>query len=388
MPNPTLYDNFSQVRQYIDQNQVDLSSYVSKSELEGMSYITNTALENMSYATTTYVVDYVAEHGSSTTIDENLIPKETNTYTLGDSNYKYSTAYAYNYWTGYKTKIHSSSNYNMVFTINTNNRYQLDSSAFVHYDNSTTSSLGTSSKPWGITYTNSLYLSGTNVNTLFPTYAYVVDYVAEHGGGGGGSTVPPAFVPYTYNGFTSYISTYTYNATSSPYLDGSLALNKGNGLVLGGKHAMICGEFTIANGQNSYACADNSVALGNTAHTYGWSSLAIGRNVTTWNYGEVALGTGNFSSSFSYTYTGHSAVGVSNRKYETIFSIGNGGNTASYTTGFNSIEVRANNQLFAYGIGNYNGSNASDDTTYSIQYILNNTFSYNTVTGELTINTY
>ena len=54
MPNPTLYDNFSQVKQYIDQNQVDLSSYVTKSELS-----------DCSYATQSYVVDYVAEHGGS-----------------------------------------------------------------------------------------------------------------------------------------------------------------------------------------------------------------------------------------------------------------------------------------------------------------------------------
>ena len=256
---PTLYDNFSQVRQYMDQEKPDLSSYVSNSELESMSY-----------ATTTYVADYVAEHG------------------------------------------------------------------------------------------------------------------------GGGSTVLPAFVPYTYNGFTSYISTYTYNATSSPYLDGSLALNKGNGLVLGGKNAQVVGEYTIANGENAYACADNSVALGRNASTFGWSSLAIGRNVTTWNYAEVALGLGNFSSSSSYTYTGHGNLepGHANAYKETVFSIGGAGMNVTYNSGWNRIEIRANNDIYIYGVGNYDGRNASDSTTYSLQYILNHTFSYNSATGELTINTF
>lgn len=255
---PTLYDNLSQVRQYIDQEKPDLSSYVSNSELESMSY-----------ATTTYVADYVAEHG------------------------------------------------------------------------------------------------------------------------GGGSTVSPAFVPYTYNGFTSYISTYTYN-TSSPYLDGSLALNKGNGLVLGGLGAAVVGEFTIANGQNAYACADNSVALGKNTSTFGWSSFACGRNVTTWNYGEVALGIGNFSSSATYTYTGHGNFNPSNENSskETVFSIGAGEWNATYNTGWNRIEIRANNDIYTYGVGNYDGRNASDSTTYSLQYILNHTFSYNSATGELTINTF
>ena len=41
MPNQTLYDNFSQVRQYIDQEKPDLSSYVTKTELSNCGYLTS-----------------------------------------------------------------------------------------------------------------------------------------------------------------------------------------------------------------------------------------------------------------------------------------------------------------------------------------------------------
>ena len=69
---PTLYDNFSQVKQYIDQEIPDLSSYVSKSELANCGYLTSVPseyitqqeLSDNSYATTTYVSDnYLSLHG-------------------------------------------------------------------------------------------------------------------------------------------------------------------------------------------------------------------------------------------------------------------------------------------------------------------------------------
>ena len=358
---PTLYDNFSQVRQYMDQEKPDLSSYVSNSELESMSY-----------ATTTYVADYVAEHGGggSTVIDENIIPKETNTYTLGDSTYLYAATYTSRVKVGNNSQMYND-NGGITFSINNNSGVRIGSSA-IYPKTSGAFSLGSSSNNFGSTYINDLYLNGTNIEDIFV------------------SKTDAAFIPYTYNGFTSYISTYTYNASGSLYLDGSLALAKGNGIVLGGLDARISGEFTIANGRNAYACADNSVALGSTAHTYGWSSFACGRNVTTWNFGEIALGLGNFSSSSSYTFTGHGNLNPSheNSYKETVFSIGGGGINATYFTGWNRIEIRANNDIYTYGVGNYNGSNASDSTTYSLQYILNHTFSYNSTTGELTINTF
>lgn len=91
---PTLYDNFSQVKQYIDQEIPDLTSYVTKTELAACSYVTSSDLP---------------------VIDESIIPKETDTYTLGDSSHYYSTAYISNIynliWTGTSTEYAALSDY-------------------------------------------------------------------------------------------------------------------------------------------------------------------------------------------------------------------------------------------------------------------------------------
>lgn len=150
--------------------------------------------------------------------DGHWIPGYNNSYNIGSDSYRVSSTYAYNtytseatysnnYWTGYNTNIHSSSNYDMVFTVNTS-RYQLTNNSFVHLDNSTTSSLGISSKPWAYTYTNNLYLNGSDINTIFPTYAYV----AEHGGGGS-TVIDENIVPKETATYTLGNSTYQYAAT-------------------------------------------------------------------------------------------------------------------------------------------------------------------------------
>lgn len=97
MPNPTLYDNFSQVRQYIDEHSggsQDLSAYVSKTELSNCGYITTGDVSAMGYITSSDLP----------VIDESILPKTTNTYTLGNSNHLYSATYTSNL---YANTIHN-----------------------------------------------------------------------------------------------------------------------------------------------------------------------------------------------------------------------------------------------------------------------------------------
>ena len=237
MPNPTLYDNFNQVRQYIDQNQVDLSSYVSKSELEGMSYATTSDLSSYiltpniygstpgpyklyaaglsantqykhiypnnysysnfasldsnawmskntvknyvegriaeiesTYATQTYVADYVAEHGGgggSTVIDENIIPKETATYTLGDASHIYSNTYSRGVYLGTGIRMFSessASSNDMAISLGGVSYYYMNSNRFAPNgaENDNKLSLGTSDRRWLNIYTSNLYLNDNN----------------------------------------------------------------------------------------------------------------------------------------------------------------------------------------------------------------------------------
>ena len=159
--------------------------------------------------------------------------------------------------------------------------------------------------------------------------------------------------------------------------------------------AHIWGENTIASGDGAYACADNSIAFGRNTYTYGWSSFGMGRMCTTYNFGEFACGGANFSSSSSYT-SAHGSYGPLHTysALETVFSVGIGviqANGLQYPDrqyARNAIEARWNGDFYVKGIGNYNGQNGSDASTYSLQHIINNMFSYDTATGTLTITTF
>jgi len=73
---PTLYDNFSQVKQYIDQEIPDLTSYVTKTELANCSYltsipseyITQQELSTNSYTTKTTVNNIFSFDSSTNTL--------------------------------------------------------------------------------------------------------------------------------------------------------------------------------------------------------------------------------------------------------------------------------------------------------------------------------
>lgn len=128
---PTLYDNFNQVRQFIDENN---SSYVSKSELASASYVTTSQLP---------------------VIDESIVPKEDNTYTLGNSSYFYNTSYLTNLYLNSGTKIYADE-YFLNIRVNGNTATKLSSVSFRPWtDNGLT--LGASTNRWSTTYTSNLY---------------------------------------------------------------------------------------------------------------------------------------------------------------------------------------------------------------------------------------
>lgn len=157
MPNQTLYDNFSQVRQYIDQEKPDLSSYVTKTELSNCSYVTSSDLP---------------------VIDESIVPKENNTYTLGDNSHIYSTSYITNMWLNGTNKFSNRNSNQVNIMLNNAWRYVFHINNFSPaHDNAI--SLGESSARWKSTYTTNLYAD--NIHNLIWTgtsteYAALSDY--------------------------------------------------------------------------------------------------------------------------------------------------------------------------------------------------------------------
>ena len=172
----------------------DLSSYVSYSYLESKHYLdsipntyatyeaisdmgyftsipndypTYAAISEMSYATQSYVVDYVAEHGGggSTVIDENIIPKENNTYTLGDASHYYSNTYTNKLWFNSGNAIYNDNTYQIVLKLNNSDKYVFRTE-YIRPISNNGSSLGTSSFKFSTTYTSDLYLGNSNIKNL------------------------------------------------------------------------------------------------------------------------------------------------------------------------------------------------------------------------------
>ena len=140
--------------------------------LENAGYVTQTSLSSNSYASTSYVIDKFNEiTGQITATDKDIIPSESNTYTLGNSTHRYSNTYSYNYRFGYSTFITSGSDYGIQMSINGAVRYQWNMYEFTqtNSNNRNQCSLGTASQPWAYTYTNYLILNGQNAYTLFVT---------------------------------------------------------------------------------------------------------------------------------------------------------------------------------------------------------------------------
>jgi len=223
---------------------VDTSSYVTYTYLESKEYLTEIPNTYATYAA-------ISEMGYITSndlpvINKNIIPKENNIYTLGDASYQYAATYtnrsylgehylnrdsasaitmningtnrfrfaaqrfnpydnnycdlgaadyrwantySTKYYTGYNCDIHSNSNYNIYFDINGSEKFVINSLQFNFLDNNNRadSSLGTSSQPWGATYTQNLYLNGTNIEDRFTNliwtgtsaeYALLPDYTS------------------------------------------------------------------------------------------------------------------------------------------------------------------------------------------------------------------
>ena len=259
---PTLYDNFSQVRQYIDQGKPDLASYVTKTELANCGYltsipseyITQQELSTNSYATTTYVSNnYLSLHGdrlmdgtlilgnavpvilgserswkiyegetgskayialqanvdaksffirdkynnniiqvynSNTagnyvknynlnTYTCSIVPNTDNSYTIGShtlSKY-FQSAYTHRVYLGNQISLADDSNNGSTFAIYQGGvgHYSFEQASFHPYGTTYGGNidLGTSTRTWRSTYTNNLYLNGTNIiDTINGIFSY------------------------------------------------------------------------------------------------------------------------------------------------------------------------------------------------------------------------
>lgn len=161
----------------------DMSDYVSKTELSAASYITNSVLNNRNYLTKTgdmFLGDFY--------------PSKNNTYSLGNSNYLFRGTYSNNYYMSSGKRIGGSVNSGITslgFYINSDELYTMTNIAL--FPQVKGKSLGLTRYPWSVgyitnAYTSNVFINDENIKDMFPSYAYVVDYVANNAGGGSSST--------------------------------------------------------------------------------------------------------------------------------------------------------------------------------------------------------
>ena len=141
------------------------------------------------------------------------------------------------------------------------------------------------------------------------------------------------------------------------------------------------GYASIAIGDSADATHAEAVSLGYGAQAHATDSVAIGKIALTQGSSSVAiLGQTNSSDSLALGYgalTGNSyeiAIGKHNNSIstgttaeKTRFTVGNGASSFSRS---NLIEAKQNNDLYIYGVGSFDGTNAGTSGVETLQAVL------------------
>lgn len=127
-------------------NIVDL--FPTYAAIEGMGYVTSNDLP---------------------VINENIIPKENNTYTLGDADHIYNSAYATDLYMSTKNKISNRSDNQINIMLNNGWKYTFHSNGITPVA-SQNQNLGDSANPWYATYTTYAYTDNLYLGSYSITY--------------------------------------------------------------------------------------------------------------------------------------------------------------------------------------------------------------------------
>lgn len=205
--------------------------------------------------------------------------------------------------------------------------------------------------------------------------SYVADYVSTYGGGEDNvqadwnvtdSTADSYILnkPFIYNPSNGSISTLTSIANGinsqafgdSTYAKSAHSHTEGYGTYAMDNQAHAEGSMTTASGQASHAEGVGSYAKGKVSHAGGFYTY-------TYNMYETAIGTYNAS---------YSASGMDSSQWNpntsTIFTIGIGPDKNNRK---NAIQINRLGDLYAYGVGNYDGTNATAADSYTLSYVIN-----------------
>lgn len=130
------------------------------------------------------------------------------------------------------------------------------------------------------------------------------------------------------------------------------------------------GSELVSVQQHGATAGANMAAAFNTGKAKNFYSFACGQNTEA--NGDSSFVAGNDTITYN---TGECGVGQANKSTKTTTSFGDAGNTefsvgiGSLGTTKNAIEIMQNGDLYAYGVGNYDGTNFS--SAYTLAYVIN-----------------
>ena len=141
------------------------------------------------------------------------------------------------------------------------------------------------------------------------------------------------------------------------HVEGMSCTAIGSGSHAEGQATVSSGVCSHAQGNACISKGDYSFAGGLRSSANGDYSIALGYYVCATTDSTAAFGAYNKPVSYG-TLSQYSAPAAS---AQTLFSIGNG----SSFTRRNMFEIKANGDVYIYGLGNYNGTNSPGNTGYS-----------------------
>ena len=135
-----------------------------------MGYVTGTDIDNASYVSITDLssMGYVTSNDLPV-IDKSIVPKENNTYTLGNASNLYAASYTKATYLNNTDKIYDAGNGRIGISVNNYGGFRFGPNQFYPYGEN--SFVGTSSNKWGYAYinniyTSNLYLGSSNIKDL------------------------------------------------------------------------------------------------------------------------------------------------------------------------------------------------------------------------------
>ena len=148
---------------------------------------------------------------------------------------------------------------------------------------------------------------------------------------------------------------------------GNYSHTEGSGTAASGEFSHAEGESTTTNGISSHAEGCQTEAYGTYSHAEGYNTTASGQSshaegyyTTTVNRSEHAEGQYNVS---------HSATTEYGNSGNTQHSVGIGSNSSSRK---NAFEIMQNGDAYLFGVGGYDGTNATAGTSSTLQQVLSN----------------